>query len=130
MKLVILLILEIAAVRCREVYFEDLMYFPKESNSVIEYGTLKLTRSKDKTLIFLRGNFSVSQDLGNTKNMMLELYNQNALMVKSVKPFCEFIKGETMFWPSMVKSSNMPQNNPCPFPSVSALARFYELFHL
>ena len=104
---------------CREVFYEDLAYFPKEPNTLIDYGSLKLTRSKDKTLIFLTGNFSILTNLGNEKLVILEIYNGNALMARSIKPFCEFVKGETIFWPSLIKSSNMPRDNPCPFPAVS-----------
>lgn len=122
MKLIVILALVISKiaieVSCREVYYEDLTYFPKESNNLIDYGSLKLTRSKDKTLIFLKGNFSILENLTNEKLMILEIYNENALMARSVKPFCEFVRGETIFWPKLVKSSNMPQDNPCPFPAV------------
>ena len=86
---------------------------------------MKLTRSKDKTLIYFRGNFTVLTDLGNKKLVVLELHNENAMMVRSVKPFCVFVKEETIFWPSLINSSNMPKDNPCPFPAVSKILKVY-----
>ncbi|CAG9807133.1 unnamed protein product [Chironomus riparius] len=114
---VLILLLFIVELSCLEVYYDDLTYFPKDSNDIINYRYMKLTRSRDKTLIYFRGNFTVLTDLGNQKLVVLELHNENAMMVRSVKPFCVFVKEETIFWPSLIKSSNMPKDNPCPFPA-------------
>ncbi|KAL7024372.1 hypothetical protein ACKWTF_013010 [Chironomus riparius] len=123
---VLILLLFIVELSCLEVYYDDLTYFPKDSNDIINYRYMKLTRSRDKTLIYFRGNFTVLTDLGNQKLVVLELHNENAMMVRSVKPFCVFVKEETIFWPSLIKSSNMPKDNPCPFPAVSCI--FFKLF--
>lgn len=88
---------------CREVFYENLDYFPKNDQTTFDYGSLKLTRSKNKTLIYFKGNFTVLQNLGNEKLIIMELYNENALMARSVKSFCEFIKTETIFWPNLIK---------------------------
>lgn len=36
--------------------------------------------------------------------------------MKSVKPICEFLKTDKLIWPDLQAASNMPKNNPCPFP--------------
>lgn len=108
---------------CLEVYYDDLTYAPKDSNEIINYKSLKLSRSKDKTLIYFRGGFTILKDLGNEKQVILELHNENAMMVRSVKPFCIFVREETIFWPSLIKSSNMSSKNPCPFPNVSRMLK-------
>jgi hypothetical protein len=106
---------------CREIYYEDLKYWPKNNSDLIEYETIKLTRSKNKTLIYFKGSFSLLKPLGNEKLVFMELHNRDALMVKNAKPFCEFIRSETIFWPELTKSSDMPKDNPCPFPAVSEI---------
>jgi len=119
--LTLILLIFIVELRCLEVYYDDLTYYPTGTNEIINYRTFKLTRSKDKTLIFFRGNLTLLKNLGNEKLIVLELYNEKAMMVRSVKPFCVFVREETIFWPSLIKSSNMPKNNPCPFPAVSRI---------
>jgi hypothetical protein len=67
------------------------------------------------------------QPLGNEKLIFLELHNKNSMMVKTAKPFCEFIRGETTFWPELIRSSDMPKDNPCPFPAVRSRTYFLHL---
>lgn len=103
---------------CREIYFENFEYSPKKS-PYIDYDSLQVSRTKNKTIFFLRGNFSVFRSIGNDKPVTLELWKDKGLLLKSTQPFCNFIKGDNIFWPELVKNSNIPTVQTCPFPAVS-----------
>lgn len=36
--------------------------------------------------------------------------------MKNVRPICEFLRSDKLIWPDLQAASNMPKNNPCPFP--------------
>lgn len=36
--------------------------------------------------------------------------------MRNQNPVCEYFKKDKLIWPDLVKASNMPKNNPCPFP--------------
>jgi ganglioside GM2 activator len=38
------------------------------------------------------------------------------LLIQKKHPVCEYFKKDTLIWPDLVKASNLPNNNPCPFP--------------
>lgn len=113
----------IPSVFCREIFFEDFEYGPIESD-FINYGSLKVSRAKNKTVFFLRGNFSTSRDVGNDKLIHLELWKDKGLLIKSIQPFCNFIRGDNIFWPELANNSNMPSAQTCPFPAVSEILSF------
>lgn len=103
----------------RNVTFESFDYSPEESE-LIDYGNLKLKKGKTKSVYTLKGNYSVKKNLGNEKLVSVEILNgAGVLLVRSNYAFCEFMRNEKMFWPELLKSSNMPKDNPCPFPAVS-----------
>ena len=52
--------------------------------------------------------------------MKLEFKNDAGIvLVTKSSSFCEFTKKNKSFWPGIIEASNMPRNNPCPFPKVS-----------
>lgn len=69
-------------------------------------------------MFFLRGNFSINREIGLDKPVTLELWKEKGLLIRSVNPFCNFIKNDNLFWPKLLKHSNMPSVSTCPFPSV------------
>jgi hypothetical protein len=107
----------LSLVFCREIYFQDFEYFPTESE-FIDYGSLKVSRTKNRTIFFLRGNFTISRDVGNDKPITLELWKDKGLLLRSIQPFCTFVRGDNIFWPELVNNSNMPSPQTCPFPAV------------
>lgn len=49
--------------------------------------------------------------------IVFELFGPNEILLfKLSKPVCEYFKSDKVVWPGLAKASNMPQNNPCPFP--------------
>lgn len=123
MRLVLILIFPLTF--CREIYYDDFKYSPTESD-FINYGSLKVTRSRNRTVFFLRGNFSIYREIGLDKRVTLELWKEKGLLLRSVNPFCNFIKNDNLFWPELLKNSNMPPVNTCPFPTVRII--FYIQF--
>ncbi|KAG5673765.1 hypothetical protein PVAND_003785 [Polypedilum vanderplanki] len=117
MKTLIFWLLLIIDCYCRQIYFEELNYWPKEKSKVIDYGSMRLTRSRDKKFFYFKGSFTLLNSLANEKLVILELHKKDAIILRTIKPFCEFIRTETEFWPKLSRNSNMPKNNPCPFPS-------------
>jgi hypothetical protein len=111
-----------SAYPAREVSFDSFEYSPKESD-LIGYGNLRLLRSKAKKNTFnLKGNFTVKRQIGNEKLVTFEIWTRTgALMIRNTYAFCEFTRIEKLIWPELVKVSNMPQDNPCPFPEVHYL---------
>lgn len=108
----------ILPVFCRDIYFEDFEYAPTESD-FMDYGSLKVSRAKNKTVFFLRGNFTLFRAIGNDKFITLELWKENGLLIKSIKPFCNFIRSDNIFWSELVNNSNLPSTQTCPFSAVS-----------
>lgn len=103
----------------RTVSFDAFEYSPKESD-LLDYGSLTLKQGKKKSSYVLNGNFTVKRTLGNEKIVVFEVWTRNnLLLVKTQYAFCEFTRIEKQIWPDLIKFSNMPQNNPCPFPAVS-----------
>ena len=37
-------------------------------------------------------------------------------LIKNEQKVCDFCKSEKLFWPDLIEASNMPKDNPCPFP--------------
>lgn len=102
----------------REITFDSLEYSPQESD-LIDYGTLRLKQGKTKSSYNLNGNFSIKRTLGNEKLVTFEVFSKTGLLlIRNTYAFCEFIRIEKMIWPDLVKHSNMPKDNPCPFPAV------------
>lgn len=103
----------------RSVTFESFEYLPKESD-LLDYGTLALKQSiNSKSNFVLNGNFTIKRTMGNEKLMVFEVKSRGLLLIKNTYAFCEYIRIEKNLWPYLVKASNMPQDNPCPFPAVS-----------
>lgn len=103
----------------KEFIFDSFDYSPEESD-LIDYGTLRLVKNKTrKNTYTLKGNYTIKRELGNEKLVTFEVFTKaGALLTRSTYPFCEFTRIEKMIWPDLVKHSNMPQDNPCPFPEV------------
>lgn len=105
----------------RQVTFDSFLYSPEDSD-LIDYGTLKIWKGKNKKTLTLNGNFTIKRILGNEKLVTFEILSGNGLLLrKNTYAFCEFIRIEKMIWPNLVKVSSMPQDNPCPFPVVTIL---------
>lgn len=106
-------------VAARVIVFDYVDYLPKESD-LIDYGNLKLTKVKNKNIYNLRGNFSILRPIGNEKQVKFELLNENGgILVRHTIGFCVYAANDKMIWQELVKASNLPDNNPCPFPAVS-----------
>jgi hypothetical protein len=103
----------------KEIIFDSFAYSPKTSD-LINYGSLRFVKSKKKKNTYtLRGNYTIKRELGNEKLVTFELFTRTGgLLTRRTYAFCEFTRTETMIWPDLVKRSNMPQDNPCPFPEV------------
>lgn len=100
----------------REVKFDFIEYSPKESD-LLDYGTLKLIKAKARNTFYLNGNFTVKRKVGNEKLVKFEvLTRRGGLLVTSTYAFCEFTIIEKVMWSDLIKSSNLPRNNPCPYP--------------
>lgn len=111
----------------RNVTFDSFQYSPEESD-LIDYGSLRLKKAKTKNIFTLNGNFTFKRTLGNEKIITIEILSRQAVLVRNVHPFCQFIKTEKLFWPDLLDVSNMPKNNPCPFPAVRLLMKFHKQF--
>lgn len=115
----ILIIIYCKELLARNVTFESFNYSPEESD-LIDYGNLKFKKGKNKSMYTLNGNFSIKRKMGNEKLVTIDIFNgAGNLLAKNTHVFCEFMRVEKIFWPELVKSSSMPQDNPCPFPPVS-----------
>lgn len=115
----IFVIIYIEELLARNVTFESFNYSPEESD-LIDYGNLKFKKGKTKSVYTLNGNYSIKRKLGNEKLVTIDISNgAGILLTKNTHAFCEFMRVEKMFWPELVKSSSMPQDNPCPYPPVS-----------
>jgi hypothetical protein len=106
------------AYSAREISFDSFEYSPE--SDVIDYGNLRLLKSKNKINTFhLKGNFTIKRQLGNEKIVTFEVWTRSGpMLIRNSYAFCEFTRIEKMIWPDLLKSSNMPQDNPCPFPEV------------
>lgn len=103
----------------RVIVFDFVDYNPKESD-LIDYGNLKLTKVKNKNIYNLRGNFSILRPIGNEKLVKFELLNgSGGTIMRHMIGFCVYASNDKMIWQELVKASNLPSNNPCPFPAVS-----------
>lgn len=102
----------------RSLTIDSFEYSPKDSD-LIDFSSLTLDKVKSKNDFVLNGNFTFKRNLGNEKTVTFEVLKSRVSLVRNVHAFCQFIKTEKMFWPDLVESSNMPKDNPCPFPSVS-----------
>lgn len=124
MKLVVILlaILLLQQARAaRQIIFDSFEYSPEESD-LIDYGTLTMKKVKNKNAYKLKGNFTFKRTLGNEKLVTFEIATSRGFMLaRNTYAFCEFTRIDRTIWPALVKSSNMPQDNPCPFPIVSKL---------
>jgi hypothetical protein len=103
----------------REAKFDSLEYSPQESD-LLDYGTLKLTKTKARNTFYLNGNFTVKRTVGNEKLVRFEVWARGGgLLVTSTYAFCEFTKiDNSKLWSDLIKSSNMPKDLPCPYPEV------------
>ena len=104
----------------KELTFDSVEYSPKKSD-LIDYGTLRLLKSKSKKNTFsLKGNFTIKRELGNEKLVTFEVFTKaGILLTRTTYAFCEFTRVEKTIWPDLINHSNMPQDNPCPFPVVN-----------
>lgn len=102
----------------RSLTIDSFEYSPKYSD-LIDFSSLKLNKVESKNDFVLDGNFTFKRSLGNEKTVTFEVLKGRVALVRNVHAFCQFIKSEKMFWPDLVESSNMPKDNPCPFPAVS-----------
>ena len=109
----------------KEFNFDSVDYSPKKSD-LIDYGTLRLLKSKTKKNTFsLKGNFTIKRELGNEKVVAFEVFTKAGILLsRTTYTFCEFTKVEKIIWPDLIKQSNMPQDNPCPFPTVKKFLQF------
>lgn len=49
--------------------------------------------------------------------MILEVFLPNGdTLMRNEYPVCDYIKKDTLIWPLLEKSSDLPKNKPCPFP--------------
>lgn len=118
MKLVILLLAISIICGARDIIFDSFDYAPKGSNDLIDFGTLKLRKSKAKNTYNLRGNFTVKRPLGNEKIVIFEVHKRaGGMLVTTRYPFCEFTRIDKTFWPDLLKVSNMSEA--CPVEEVS-----------
>ena len=102
----------------RDVTFDSFKYSPEESD-LLDYGTLKLSKAKTKNTYVLNGNFTIKRSLGNEKLVKFEIWTKSGiLLVTTTYAFCEFTRIEKSMWPDLIQSSNLPKDNPCPFPVV------------
>lgn len=114
--LVLLVVYE--SLGARVMTFDSFEYSPEESD-LIDYGSLRMNKGKNKSVYFLRGNFTIKRTLGNEKLVTFEVLTKNGFpIVRNTYAFCEFTRIEKTIWPELIKSSNMPGNYPCPFPAV------------
>jgi hypothetical protein len=113
-----LLFVIIKYVGARDVIINSADYNPKESNFV-DYGTLKLMRNRKLKQYIVTGNFTLHKDIGNEKLLVMEVFNERRFrLIRLQFPFCDYMKKDDTFWPNLVKSSDFPDDNPCPFPAV------------
>lgn len=114
----------------KEFSFDSIEYSPKKSD-LINYGTLRLLKSRTKKNTFsLKGNFTIKRQLGNEKLVTFEVFTKSGiLLTRTTYAFCEFTKVEKMIWPDLIKHSNMPQDNPCPFPVVNQTSAIFISCH-
>lgn len=118
MKLVLLLLAISIICGARDIIFDSFDYNPKGSNDLIDFGTLKLRKSKAKNTYNLRGNFTVKRPLGNEEIVIFEVYKREGRMLVTTRyPFCEFTRIDKSFWPDLLKVSNMSEE--CPLEEVS-----------
>lgn len=117
MKLAIFLLAIFIICGARDIIFDSFDYTPKGSNDLIDFGTLKLRKSKAKNTFNLRGNFTLKRSLGNEKIVIFEVYKRaGGMLVTTRYPFCDFTTIDKSFWPELLKVSNM--TNDCPLEEV------------
>ena len=123
--LISLLIREL--LEARTVNFKSFTYWPKESD-LIDFGTLKLTKIRNKNIFVLNGNYAISKNFGNEKLLTFILMRNGGQLARQTYAFCEYMNVDKTIWPELVKASNFPKNNPCPFPEVNEIFNFFRCF--
>lgn len=116
---IILLIGFIHETLSREFVINSAEYEPKESD-LIDYGDIKLLKNRQTREFVLKGNFTLHQNVGNEKTLVLEVYRGTLRLMRTQYMFCDYMNRDTVFWTGLVKNSNFPKDNPCPFPAVSS----------
>jgi hypothetical protein len=117
-RIIFVCFLVIKYVSSRDVIVNSADYNPKESD-LIDYGTLKFLKNRKMKQYIMTGNFTLNSDIGNEKLLVMEVYNERQIRLLRVQfPFCEYMRNDQTFWPKLVKSSDFPDSNPCPFPAV------------
>jgi len=121
--LTILLITFSRTINGREVVINNAEYEPKESSDLMDYGNFKLLKNRQTREFIVKGNFTLHQSLGNEKILVVDVFRGTVRLTRVQYPFCEYMQRDTIFWPDLLKNSDFPKNNPCPFPAVRNLLK-------
>lgn len=104
-------------IQTRDVIINDAQYEPKESE-FMDYGSFKLMKNRQTREFVVKGSFTLHQNVGNEKIVIVDIYRGTVRLTRVQHPFCEYMQRDTVFWPDLLKNSDFPKNNPCPFPAV------------
>lgn len=104
-------------IQTRDVIINYAEYEPIKSE-FMDYGSFKLMKNRQTREFIVKGNFTLYQNVGNEKIVIVDIYRGAVRLTRMQYPFCEYMQRDTVFWPDLLKNSDFPKNNPCPFPSV------------
>ncbi|XP_039498186.1 uncharacterized protein LOC120455795 [Drosophila santomea] len=136
--LVLSILLVVAGCRAEKPYSVELNTFTMDDTienqeNWVDWGTLSMKKVSRNQFV-VNGDFEFKLNMADEQQIVLMVYvydsnaNQRGSMVMAVKkPFCQFIKEDEDSYPSIQKSSNLPDQDTCPFPKGKYTIDNYEM---
>lgn len=117
LRIVLLVIYILRTVTARDIEIESFKGTADTDPTFMSFGTTRVTK-KGRNSFVVSGDLEFLKNFGNEYNIKTEIFtSDNKLLVKQMKPACDFMKDDKMTWPQLVSKSNMPKDV-CPFPKV------------